>query len=210
MHPCARLLGTLIGTTACSVAMAHHPTDGAMPTTAVDGLLSGLAHPVIEFDHLLFMLAAAVLAGLSRMGAGRLVLALAAFALAGMLGTSLRVPGVELPLLEPMLGGTLLIVAYLLWRGRVPGFGKALLMAAGAGFLHGQAYGEAVIGAEATPVVWYLAGLLLVQCALLVGVALLVRRTAPPAGPHLAKTARWLGAVASAAGLWLVGAAVFS
>ena len=210
MHACARLLVATIGAAACSAAMAHHPADGAMPATAVDGLLSGLAHPIIEIDHLLFMLAAAVLAGLSGVSAGRLVTVLAVFALAGVLGTSLRVPGVGLPLLEPLLGGTLLAIAFFLWRGRVPAFGKALMMSAGAGVLHGQAYGEAVIGAEATPVIWYLVGLLVVQCALLVLVALMVRRLETPYHPQMSTAARWLSSIAAAVGLWLLGAAVLA
>jgi urease accessory protein len=48
-------------------------------------------------------------------------------------------------------------------------------MVGAAGLAHGYAYGEAVIGAEATPLVAYLAGLALVQMALLVLVFKTVR-----------------------------------
>ncbi len=36
--------------------LAHHPMGGTVPTTAWTGLLSGLGRPVIEVDHLLFLL----------------------------------------------------------------------------------------------------------------------------------------------------------
>lgn len=57
---------------------AHHPMDGAVPTSAWEGLLSGLAHPVLGLDHLAFLIAAALLAawsGVSRWRGASLVLA---------------------------------------------------------------------------------------------------------------------------------------
>ena len=42
-------------------AAAHHFMDGTTPATAAEGLLSGLAHPLIGLDHLLFLMAAATL-----------------------------------------------------------------------------------------------------------------------------------------------------
>jgi len=43
-------------------AFAHHAMGGLTPQTFVQGLLSGLAHPVIGLDHFLFLLMAGVLA----------------------------------------------------------------------------------------------------------------------------------------------------
>ena len=43
-------------------ALAHHAMDYALPATALDGFLSGLGHPLIGTDHLLFIVAAGVLA----------------------------------------------------------------------------------------------------------------------------------------------------
>ena len=45
-----------------SSAHSHHVMDYAMPATALEGLLSGLGHPVIGIDHLLFIAGAGVLA----------------------------------------------------------------------------------------------------------------------------------------------------
>ena len=43
-------------------ALAHHVMGGHMPVTFADGLLSGLAHPIIGFDHFAAVVAVACLA----------------------------------------------------------------------------------------------------------------------------------------------------
>ena len=43
-------------------AYAHHPLGGQTPQTLWHGLLSGLGHPLIGVDHLLFVIAAGLLA----------------------------------------------------------------------------------------------------------------------------------------------------
>jgi hydrogenase/urease accessory protein HupE len=83
--------------------------------------------------------------------------------------------------------------------------GSALLAGfALAGLFHGHAFAEAVIGAEATPIIAYLAGLAVIQGALLLDAMALNRQAA---------RASWLrpamGAAASLAGVgFLVGAVV--
>ena len=74
--------------------------------------------------------------------------------------------------------------------------GALLIGFALAGLFHGHAFAEAVIGAEATPILAYLAGLAVIQGALMLGAMALARQ---------ATRARWLrpamGAMASVAGL---------
>ena len=41
-------------------AVAHHPMGGATPITLLEGLLSGFGHPIIGFDHLLFIFAVGI------------------------------------------------------------------------------------------------------------------------------------------------------
>ena len=38
-------------------AEAHHVMGGRMPSTFMEGLLSGLGHPVVGLDHLAFIVA---------------------------------------------------------------------------------------------------------------------------------------------------------
>lgn len=199
------------GVVTTGAALAHHPLDGAMPVTAMQGLLSGLAHPVIGMDHLLFLLAAATLLGLSRASTGQSAMALALITGASLIGTALRLPGAALPMLELLIGASLLAAAACLWRRRSLGFGPVLLMAAGAGgFLHGQVYGEVVIGAEAAPVAAYLLGLLTVQCGLLMAVFLMVRRASSVRAPRVRLGARLLGAAVAAAGAGSIGLALLA
>src|SRR5688572_23452238 len=45
-----------------ALALAHHPMGGTVPATLLEGLLSGLGHPLIGIDHFLFIAGAGVLA----------------------------------------------------------------------------------------------------------------------------------------------------
>lgn len=109
---------------AAPAALAHHPLDGAIPQTAWHGVLSGLAHPVIGADHLLFVVAASVAAACSGVASAPAWRLLLAFVVAGVVGTLLRVPGIELPFAEAAVGASPLGVAALLWA-RWRGIGAA-------------------------------------------------------------------------------------
>jgi urease accessory protein len=142
-------------------ALAHHPlgmAEGA-ELSPWQGLLSGIGHPLLGPDHLLFLLAIAF-AGLSRPRAW--VLPLLA---AGLLGSGL----VQLvPLPDGMVHGAEVLVALSLAMAGLVTLGVLptwLLLPAIA--LHGALLGGTVVGAEPTPLVTYLLGLLLSQGALL-------------------------------------------
>jgi urease accessory protein len=144
-------------------AHAHHAMEYGTPATAVDGLLSGIAHPVIGFDHLLFVLAlgaACYLFGQRRLSA-------AAFLTAAMGGTLVHVYGVGLIHFDVWVAASLLAFGLILIAARgVLRSPAAPVLFAAAGAVHGYAYGEAIVGAETTPLVAYLAGFTLVQMAI--------------------------------------------
>lgn len=167
--PTPRAAALLLGTLALPAAQAHHAMDGQMPATVAQGLLSGLAHPVIELDHFLFLLGAAVLIAAARLPLRLARSALLLFAAAGLAGTLLHARGINLPAAEMGVALTLLLAAAGLLRPQGPTT-LVVLAAAAAGLLHGYAYGESIVGAEPRPLVAYLVGLALVQAALLVGV----------------------------------------
>jgi urease accessory protein len=150
-----------------SPALAHHPMEamGLEPSLA-SGLLSGLAHPLLGPDHLVFLLALG-LVGLNR--PLRWVLGLLT---AGLLGSAmgLLLPG--LPGAEALVSLSLVISGLVLIQ-RLP---SALLLPAFA--LHGYVLSGSVIGWESTPVAAYLLGLLLSQSALMVAALTVVRRWA--------------------------------
>jgi urease accessory protein len=137
-------------------AQAHHVVDiTTLQPTAINGLISGLAHPVIGPDHLLFLLALS-LVGVR--GPTRWMLLLLVAGLAGS-GAGLLLPG--LPGAELLVAGTLALVAGVL-LGWLP---NALLLPAMA--LHGYVLSEAVLGWTTMPLFSYFTGLLISQGLLL-------------------------------------------
>lgn len=153
---------------------------GEVPSTLWQGLASGIGHPVIGPDHLAFLLAIGLVAGLAGWAVARPLL----FVVASLAGVAAGWAGLALPGAEWIVAASVLAVGGLLLAGAaLPGWGWALLLGV-AGLAHGQAYAEAVIGAEATPVLAYLLGLGLVQGALVAGLAMLARqRPALVSGP---------------------------
>ncbi|MFM7651971.1 MAG: HupE/UreJ family protein [Vulcanococcus sp.] len=131
--------------------------------TPLAGLLSGIGHPLLGPDHLLFLLALG-LVGLQQ--SGRWMIALLATGLAAT-GVGLLLPG--LPGAETLVALSLVLVGLVLC-GRLP---RWTLLPAFA--LHGYVLSASVIGWEVTPVATYLLGLLLSQGTLLVLALRLVR-----------------------------------
>jgi urease accessory protein len=159
---------------AAGPALAHHAMDGALPASFAQGLLSGLGHPVIGPDHL----AAVVAAGLIAAALGATVLLPLAFVLASLAGVGLHVALLPLPAAETLVALSVVALGALLLARRLPGAATLAALFAGAGLLHGYAYGEAIVGAEPTPLLAYLLGLALVQAAIAAGALALARRLA--------------------------------
>ena len=169
-------------------ALAHHPFgmgEGA-ELNGWQGLLSGIGHPLLGPDHLLFLLALAFV-GLKRPQAWTMPLLAVGLAGSGlaqfvslpaaMTGWAEALTALSLAL-EGLVALCVLPSAWLL-----PLFG-----------LHGFLLGNMMVGAEPTPLLAYFAGLLLGQGALLLLVTSLSQRLLT-----------WLGADGRrlAAGIWI-------
>jgi len=153
-------------------AWAHHVMGGRLPSTFLEGLLSGLGHPVLGPEHLGFLIAVAVV-----VGACGLSLALPAlFIVAMAMGVSAHVAGFALPAAEIVVALSTLLAGCLIMAGRMLPTAAWGALFAVAGFFHGYAFGESIYGAETAPLAAYLIGLVAVQSALAVGIALFVRR----------------------------------
>jgi urease accessory protein len=152
-------------------AWAHHVMDGKLPQTFLQGLLSGFGHPVIGVDHLAAIVGVGILAAL----AGRSAAVVLAFSVAVIAGVGLHLSRIDLPASELFVGLTTLLIGALVILRQSMSAGRALLLFAIAGLVHGYALGESIVGAEASPLVAYLLGLLVMQTAIGVGVYAAVR-----------------------------------
>ena len=140
---------------AAGPACAHHVMNYATPATAWQGFLSGLGHPVIGVDHLLFVIGAGVLAAKMERG---LMLPLA-FVAASIVAVAASSAGAALALGESWVAISLLALAAVLLVSRGPARAVVMLFFVVAGAIHGYALAESIVGAERTPLYGYLAGL---------------------------------------------------
>jgi urease accessory protein len=143
-------------------AFAHHPMGGAMPATFAQGLLSGLGHPVIGFDHLAAVVAVGCIASAHGSGA-RIVIG---YVVAMMAGVAVHLMGASLPGAELWVALSVIALGAVLVARSDLGTGAALALFAVVGLLHGYALGESIYGAEQTPLVAYLIGLAVIQSAI--------------------------------------------
>jgi len=155
----------LLASLSAAPALAHHPMESmALVPSPLSGLISGLAHPLLGPDHLLFLIALA-LVGFQRSlrwALGLLLVGLSATAL------GLWLPG--LPGAEALVSLSL-VAEGLVIAGRLPALSLIPAFA-----LHGYVLSASVIGWESTPIAFYLLGLLVSQGALLVLSLLGLRR----------------------------------
>lgn len=162
-----RLLAAVLAL-AATPALAHHPLAGAPMETTLHGVLSGIGHPVLGFDHLAFVIAAGLLAAFT----GYRLLAPLGYVLGMIAGTALMVGGVAMPMAEPMIALSLLIVGVLVASGRSLGTAPVVALIGVLGLFHGSAFGQSIAGQEGSlavgVVAGYFAGLALVQWAIAV------------------------------------------
>lgn len=137
-------------------ALAHHPNGGEIPSTFAEGFLSGLGHPVIGIDHLVFVIAIGLLAALSNKKSGMIVPGI--FAIATMFGTGIHLQSIDLPLTELIIAASVLVMGILLAQKNKTNLVILTIIGAIAGIFHGYAYGESIVGAETAALGAYLLG----------------------------------------------------
>ena len=188
------------------VVWAHHFMEDQLPQTLAQGLLSGLAHPVIGVDHLAFIIATGFLLALVRHGVWGVV----SFTLGTLLGAMLHLTGSSLP------GGEVLVALSVIVIGGVVTSGRRIslswlvggLMIAGA--LHGYAYAESIFGAELTPLSAYLIGFCSVQLGIGVSALLLHGRLIAIGANSARPITSALGAVVGAIGVVFLASSVMA
>lgn len=186
----SRISVTFTTLTVLLVAMpahAHHPMGGVTPSNFFEGLLSGIGHPVIGLDHLAFVIGIGLAASFLARG-----LAMPAFFVgATLLGTGIHLLAVNLPIVEIVISASVLFLGVMIFTQRKQPLAIWASLFVVAGIFHGYAYGEAIVGAEPTPLLAYLAGFAIVQYLISGGACVVARRAsavvdAKPVGTRIA------------------------
>lgn len=187
-------------------AFAHHPLGGLPMTTLTQGLLSGVGHPILGFDHLFFVIAM----GVAALYTGHARLAPLAY-IGGMIAGCLMMTfGTDLPVKQTVIVLSLLTVGGLLVSGsalkRVP----TLALFGVFGLFHGSAFGDTMAANEATlslPVLaGYVVGLAVIQYAIAVAsgsVLTMIGKVAPKPAAVPSLEARLVGAAVVGVGIFL-------
>lgn len=180
-----------------TAAQAHHVMDYGLPQTFVQGLLSGLGHPLIGVDHAAFIVACGFfLALIDRGMVGVLVL------IGGTLvGAAMHLLGIDVPAGEVGVALSVILIGALVMARRKIELTWVAAGLAVAGVLHGHAYAESIFGAEPAPLGAYLAGFSSIQFAV-AATAFWVHRRIIAAREAWAKpVAMGLGGVVGAVGI---------
>lgn len=183
-------------------ALAHHPLGGVQMETFAHGVLSGIGHPILGFDHLFFI----AIVGVVALYSGRRFAAPAAYVAAMLAGCLAMSLGVGLPAKEFVIALSLLVVGGIALTGRALAFAPALALFAGFGLFHGSAFGDTIAAQEAgagmAVLTGYLIGLGVVQYAIALGAGWLAQKLWP-ASDAAAIQPRLAGAVVAGIGLFL-------
>ncbi len=144
---------------------AHHPWEGQSDSfTLYQGLFSGLAHPILGLDHLLFLVSIGLVAGATMIYWVPSLLAV------GLVGSLLAQGIPSMPGSELLMGLSLVASAYVVIDVLKPGFLIPLI------FCHGFVLGQTVVGVEPTPLIAYWFGLLISESFLIIAGIYIIRK----------------------------------
>ncbi|MCF2905774.1 HupE/UreJ family protein [Octadecabacter sp. CECT 8868] len=195
------ILAALALTATATPALAHHPLGGLPMETFAHGLMSGVGHPVLGFDHLFFVVAVGILA----LFTAHRFLAPAAYVGAMLVGCGLMYAGVAMPAAELVIVASLVVAGGLLASGRGVAPTAIVALFAVFGLFHGSAFGGSIAGQEGgvggAVLIGYLIGLGAIQYA----IALFAGWAASKAGSvsPASVNARLVGAAIAGVGLFL-------
>ncbi|MGE6993333.1 HupE/UreJ family protein [Pseudomonas sp. NPDC047961] len=172
-----------------ALAIAHPGHDHA-------GVMSGIAHPVFGLDHLLAMLAVGLWAA-QQQGSARWMLPLT-FVATMLFGGLLGFAGIEMPLMETGIAGSVLALGLLVALAVRPPLAVAAGPTALFALSHGVAHGLE-LPALSSP--WGYAAGFVIATAALHGIGYAVARNLPQLATPLVRIA---GAASALAGAWLL------
>ena len=161
---------------------------------------------MIGLDHLVFVVAIGLLAALKeRLG----IIISVTFVLATLVGTAIHLMSMDLPLAELIISASVLAAGIFLARKNSTNLALLLGFGAIAGIFHGYAYGEAIVGAETTPLNAYLFGFIIIQLVISAIAFYLGRLTLKPVQETSSLSLRFAGFLISGIGIAFFSTALF-
>lgn len=185
-----------------AAAFAHHPLGGMPMETFGHGILSGIGHPIVGFDHLFFI----ALVGIAAIFTGHRLATPSAYIAAMLAGCMAVSMGFGLPIKEIVIGLSLLVLGGIVLSGKAIGMLPTILLFAVFGLFHGAAFGDSIAGQEGMiggqVLVGYLIGLGFVQYTVAVASGWFVSNVLKASRAD-AVQARLSGAIVAGVGLFL-------
>ena len=164
-----RLGGAILLFLIPTTVYAHHPLAGTPMETFAHGILSGVGHPLLGFDHLFFVL----VIGVAAVFTARRYSTPFAYIVAMLLGCLAMAKGVGLPAKELVIAVSLIVLGAAVFRGKTLGIAPTIVLFAGFGLFHGSAFGDSIAAQEAVlgtkVLIGYLIGLGVIQYAVAFG-----------------------------------------
>jgi len=155
-----------------SQVLGHHVMDGDVPGTSLGGFISGLGHPIIDLEHLAFIIGVGMVAWLHKRTYSLPLL----FLIGMIVGVFVQFNFRDLVSIEVAIAISVMAVGTLVVWARTLDARTILLGIGVAGVLHGYSYGASILGADPFPIAGYLVGLCLVQFGVMVLIVNLVDR----------------------------------
>jgi urease accessory protein len=162
----------LLASILAAPAHAHHIMGGELPSTFVEGLLSGLGHPVIGLDHLAFIVAVGIAAAFVNRG----IILPIIFIAATIAGVAIHLQAIDIPFAELIIAISVLLAGTLILSGNQISTGIWATLFGLAGIVHGYAYGESIVGAEESVLTAYLLGFAVIQLVISLTAMVLTRK----------------------------------
>lgn len=185
-----------------SSSSAHHVMGGLTPSSLMQGLLSGLAHPIIGVDHFAFIVGIGIIAAIFQLGR----FMPAAFVISMSIGILAHLALLNLPAAEGLVALSVLLIGIAIWNAKYFQRSWATGLAfAFAGTVHGYALAESIVGAEATPLIAYCFGLIAVQSGVSIAAYEMVHRAIARDATQRPRIATVLGILITCVGLYAVG-----
>lgn len=132
------------------------------PKTFAEGFMQGVGLPVISIYHLAAMIGIGILVGIAARG----IVPVLAFGLAAIAGVAIQLSPIDIPADGVFVALTTMVIGVLILLRQPMSPKVASLVFAVAGLVHGYSLGAVLVGADAVPIVAYIAGLLVAQTAL--------------------------------------------